>query len=244
MPRRFAKWALLALMLVPSSVRAFVSPGIGQRTGCPLDMVAIPSGSYVLGKKSGNVSIDAFCMDRTEVVVSDYKSCVQSGSCNAEGLDCTYGNYARSGADDHPINCTNWAQATAFCRFRGKRLPTEEEWEWAARGGSRAYKTSWSDGDASATGKLCASIDIPSRNGTCPVRAYPPTELGLYDIVGNVWEWTSSEAGSFDPTNPKFPMWRGGAGWATSTMPDVTLRYDATPDFRHGGVGFRCVKDL
>jgi formylglycine-generating enzyme len=126
-------------------------------------MVAIPGGSFVTGEPAddagwpmtashGKVTLAPFSLDTTEVTVAAYAACVASERCSraSQGDLC---NAGQPGRESHPINCVDWDQAEAYCKATGKRLPTEEEWEWAARGGERGWKYPW--GDDPPGGQLC-----------------------------------------------------------------------------------------
>lgn len=165
---------------------------------------------------------------------------------------------------DHPVVHVSWNDAMAYCAWAGKRLPTEAEWEYAARGGLVQAKYAWGD-ELTPGGKHMCNIwqgRFPDVNtcedgylGTCPVDAFPPNGYGLYSVAGNVWEWC---ADWFSPTyhldgpryNPKGPptgttkVMRGGSYLCHKSYCNryrVAARTSNTPDSSTGNMGFRCV---
>ena len=186
--------------------------------GCPGGMVEVAGKSAKL------------CFDRTEVTLGNYLECVGKAVCStpSAGRECNRDTLA---AQLHPVNCVDAKQGEAYCTSQGKRLPTEEEWEWAARGGKAGAR------DPGAG--TCWSGGMPQR-GTCPVdrRGAEENALGLVDMAGNVAEWTSS--GTEDARSV-----RGGA-WSSTAPGDLApaARHVVTPATRNPGVGFRCAKDL
>ena len=157
--------------------------------------VKIPSGSFNMGSNDGGsnekpihqVRMSAFELSESEVTVGQYRKCVEAGVCTSPmtGERC---NWNTSGRQDHPINCVDWGQARTFARWTGGDLPTEAQWEYAARGGQN-FKYSGSD-DASAVGWHGEDYSLGS---THPVKGKKSNGYGLYDMSGNVSEWTLDE---------------------------------------------------
>ncbi len=212
---------------------------------CPAGMVKIPGGKFFMGsddksdeereRPAHQVTLSPYCIDATEVTVAQYKECSDKGECKRaprenewEGITpaarkvydplCTIRDPEAKA--QHPINCIDWELATAFCAARGKRLPTEAEWEFATRG-SDGRKYPWGDdvptsgGHLNACGKECVAWGrkhpdpdnpleamYPVDDGfptTAPAGSFPKGDspFGLHDVVGNVWEWTSDWYGPY-----------------------------------------------
>jgi formylglycine-generating enzyme required for sulfatase activity len=165
---------------------------------------------------------------------------------------------------DKPIVCVSWEQARAFAKWLGARLPTEAEWEYAARGGVEGALFPWGD-ELEPAGEHRMNVwqgDFPARNtledgylGTCPVDSFGANGFGLYNATGNVWEWTadwfSRDFHTRDTrTNPRGPRRgthrtaRGGSYLCHASYCRryrVAARNALTPDSSSGNVGFRCV---
>jgi len=215
------------------------SPGSGE-------MVGIPSGTFMMGsdeseaneKPTHLVTVAAFEMDRTEVTVAAYQACVNAGPCvPVDGEDCN----AVEDKANHPINCMSWYQAETFCAWAGKRLPTEEEWEYAARGAD-GRKYPWGN-TPEPSDQLCWS----RWEGTCPVGSFPSgsSPFGIQDMAGNVWEWTSSGY-SEDYQKTRSTEWfvvRGG-GYIASPANDfrTACRGWMEPSGWTSLDGFRCAR--
>lgn len=209
------------------------------RASCPPGMVLVPGGELPLADGS-TADVPSFCLDRIEVTADAYAACAAAGACDAERLDCgNAATYGKAGRGRHPVNCVTWHEAQRYCGEHGKRLPSEEEWEWAARGGARGGTYPWGeappasracwDGEGNAAGK-------GERKATCPVATHPGARspLGLEDLAGNVREWTATE-------HERFRVLRGGS-WGDS-LPGflaASFRGFNSPDERMELLGFRC----
>lgn len=203
--------------------------------GCPAGMARLAAGAF----KSGDLelSVEAFCMDLSEVTADEYKACVDKGQCTAESLTCgPEATFGAAGKGNHPINCVNAGQAAAYCAAHGKRLPSAEEWEWAARGDERGTAYPWgADPPASqACWALAGKIE------TCPVGANRrgDSPAGIHDLVGNVWEWTSS---GFGGKGGLRVIRGGGFNESKADLVISTKRVPNRPTDRNVNLGFRCV---
>jgi formylglycine-generating enzyme required for sulfatase activity len=211
-------------------------------------MVRIPGGTFTNGVgPNEELDVATFFLDTTEVTVAQYGQCVQAGACTArstgfwEGEDwgslgCNYGTPSKS---NHPMNCVNWQDAANYCAWANKRLPTEWEWEWAARGRDEARTYPW--GDSEPTSSRACSNRGDEGLGTCAVGTHPDgaSRDGVQDLAGNVSEWTSSR----DDGEPSLRVLRGGS-WlhlgADAFRADDRIAFD--PSDREDVDGFRCAK--
>jgi formylglycine-generating enzyme required for sulfatase activity len=174
------------------------------------EFVRLPGGTFHYGcepqdtqcldeeKPGRSVTVAPFWLGKTDVTVAAYARCVSAGSCTVPGVPSAgyvfnkRCNWFASGKDNHPITCVDWDQATAFCQWIGGRLPTEEEWEYAAKGGeSRVYP--WGNESPDDNHALFGK-PYPG-DGTGPADAYSAgvSKHGLLNMAGNVWQWTASE---------------------------------------------------
>jgi formylglycine-generating enzyme required for sulfatase activity len=153
-----------------------------------------------------------------------------------------------AGREEHPVVHVSWNDATAFCAWAGLRLPSETEWEYAARGGLDQQPFPWGD-ELVPDGEHRMNVwngSFPDQNtredgylGTCPVDAFPPNGYGLFNMTGNVWEWTADR---FEPGAGTIVL-RGGSYLCHASYCRryrVSARMANTPESAAGNIGFRC----
>ena len=205
---------------------------------CPVGSAYLPAGTFKMGDRHDEVTVAEFCMDSTEVTVEAYLDCFNRGRCSAAqtASDCNAGKPERR---IHPVNCVDWTQADAYCRAQGKRLPTEEEWEWAARGGPEARIYPW--GNTEPEAEVCwdgigNDLGQWNRTSTCVVGRHPAGDSpqGIHDLSGNVWEWTSGKEGTSR-------VFRGGC-WSLDVVEPMRAAYRGWGDtsYQYFFLGFRC----
>ena len=217
------------------------------------DMVAIAAGEFFAGcdpsvesncladeKPGGPRRVQAFAIDRTEVTVEAYRDCVEAGDCRPSASEAGC-NASQAGRDRHPINCVDWDQAVAYCAWRGARLPSEWEWERAARGPDGRLNP-WGNEPADCTravfdegsGNACGKGDTTVEVGSRPAGASPE---GALDLIGNVWEWTaSSRPGGLAR------IVRGGGYYGTLDQARASFLLRFKPEGQGAFVGFRCAR--
>ena len=191
---------IVDLMLVNKAIGTGTTEPVGDVDG----MVLIPAGEFVMGGNDNyagrdempvhTVYVDAFYMDTHEVTNAQYKKFLDAHPHWWKGgkgssryyLNNWNGNHYPEGKGDHPVTYVSWYAAMAYAKWAGKRLPTEAEWEKAARGGLVGKVYPWGD-----------TIDDTKANynsrDTTPVGSYPANGYGLYDMAGNAWEWCLDE---------------------------------------------------
>ena len=189
------------------------------------------------------VYIDAFYLDTHEVTNAGYEKFVTATSA-AKPWHWPKGVPAK-GEESWPVANVNWSEADAYCRWAGKRLPTEAEWERAARGGLDRKRYPW--GDEAARGRA----QTGSPNGPTTVGSFPANAYGLFDMAGNVWEWTAdwyerdyyAVSGDNNPAGPSTGSYRviRGGGWSEGVQMAAFRNY-ADPEMRTLIIGFRCAK--
>jgi len=276
----FSVLTTLVLLLI-------VGCGIPKEITTPIDgrtMVLIPAGEFWMGSTSGDIDekpvhsvyVDAFYMDTHEVTNAEYAAFLNAKGKHRdngqiwldigdsdEKIEYVSGKYrARAGYENHPVIEVSWYGAMAYAEWAGKRLPTEAEWEYAARGGLSGRKYPWGDTIDSSR----ANYSAGKIGGTTAVGKYTANGYGLHDMAGNVWEWCLDECdSSFYARSParnplygansikwlldnytgvvKASRWLRGGSWS-NTARDVRVanRYRYKPTYTNHLNGFRCAR--
>jgi formylglycine-generating enzyme len=242
-----------------------------------LGMVLVPAGKFSMGSKDGGefespihqVNLDDFWMDETPVTNASFARFVKETGHQTEAEkvgeawgyhngqyalipNLSWQTYATSDRDNHPVVLVSWHDAFTYAQWAGKRLPTEAEWEKAARGGLEDRIYPW--GNQEPNGRQCnfaqTPLDIPP---TTDVKQFSPNNYGLYDMVGNVWQWCSDwyESDHYQhsllnqPTGGESGTHRVRRGASWNVIQSFRLRCANRGAFAPNqvapNVGFRCV---
>jgi formylglycine-generating enzyme required for sulfatase activity len=250
-------WALVCLIGLAVCVGlAFAQTAPKKKA--PPGMVSVPAGKFWMGcneqvdtqcrdneKPYHRVYLDAFYIDKFLVTQAEYNECVNSGTCTANQ------KFNRFTGVRQPVVGVSWDDANTYCEWAGKRLPTEAEWEKAARGTEgRVYP--WGNSiDATKANYADLKIGKTSKVGSYPSGASP---YGAMDMAGNVWEWVAdwhdenyySNSPSKNPKGPDSGTYRvlRGGGWdSVARLIRSSYRDMSNPTSRGNGGGFRCVQD-
>jgi formylglycine-generating enzyme required for sulfatase activity len=238
----------------PTATLGAGSSMVSKIDGAPLAYV--PAGEFSMGSDEHHtneapahtVYLDAFWIDTYEVTNTRYAQCVADGGCPEPAGNLE--EYTDPNKRDHPVIYVTWEQANTYCAWAGRRLPTEAEWEKAARGTEgRTYP--WGETTA---GTYYAQMQAPDGGGyNAPVGSHPPgvSPYGALDMAGSAWEWVSDwylagyykDTPAENPTGPASGAYRvlRGGGWYS--LPDevrTTFRSYLRPDYSTQYIGFRC----
>jgi len=245
--------------------------------------IFVPAGEFIMGSDDieaqtieGNgraypeipvntVYVNDYWIDKYEVTNQQYALCVAAGVCDPPYLsksETRPSYYDNPEYANYPVIYINWYMSKTYCEWTGRRLPTEAEWEKAARG-TDGRKYTW--GDDKPTGELANFCDtncprtIANHNfddgyaDTAPVGSYPAgaSPYGVMDMAGNVWEWTNTIINPYpydpddgrenpDPNLWVERVWRGGPWSNGYWWVRVTVRYRSVPSYWYVNLGFRC----
>ena len=208
------------------------------------EMVLVPEGEFQMGapaRKNARsptypIHVNGFYMDTHEVTLAQYEEFLKRSGHRPLPEE----TYTHAPAPNYPVVNVTWDDAVAYAEWAGKRLPTEAEWEKAARGGFVSQKYPWGNTAPDGTqSNLSGAADNHERSA--PVGSYLPNAFGLYDMLGNVWEWCA------DTNDPQKRVLRGNSWRELPRIAWLTERYLISYPRQHlvgGSVGFRCVVDV
>jgi formylglycine-generating enzyme len=246
----------LLLLIILASPEARSAPS----TIAAPDMARVPAGPFTMGSERGDpderpvrtVQLAAYAIDRHEVTQAQYGQCVKAGACRRAR------QYPDSIGPSLPVVGVSWDDAGRYCRWAGKRLPTEAEWERAARGvDARTYP--WGTGLSCAKANFGSFLGDGPCGGVNPGRVLPVgsrpagvSPVGAQDMAGNVWEWVADlyapyvapperRRAASQPAAPARVV-RGGSCCSYFAMPTTTNRLSFPPDYVDSDIGFRCAR--
>jgi serine/threonine-protein kinase len=280
----------LAVDQPPASDQDYVLGDTYVRTSDEMLMVFVPGGTFRMGSSEDElesalascneaqapycnrqffnleapqheVTLDSFWFDQTEVTNAQFQLCVEAGICEAP-VACTWGapDFNDETKVDNPVVCVNWEDAQTYCEWVGGRLPTEAEWEYAARGTEGALYP-WGDAFDSTLVNHCDVnceefwADPEVDDGytfSAPVGSYLGSEswVGAFDMAGNVFEWVADWFGNYpneQVTNPtgletgNYKVLRGGSYIYEQSRLRTATRDNISPTEKDSAIGFRCV---
>jgi formylglycine-generating enzyme required for sulfatase activity len=228
-------------------------------------MANFPGGTFQMGDNDGDtdeapphpVTLSPFSLDIFEVTYMQYESCVAAGRCSPAHYDdgacviwtnqgfMTVRVPAALRSPLYPVVCVTWFQAQQYCQYKGKKLPSEAQWESAAEAG-RSVSYSWGGQPPSESRCTQPSVNRPQKPGS-----FSPNPAGMYDMTGNVWEWVSDHYArdyysASPPADPQgaevgqYRVIRGGGWYSTAQQLRIKNRHWFEPNFSEVSIGFRC----
>ncbi len=224
--------------------------------GVDSPMLDIAAGSFLMGSDAGGpdskpahkVDVAAFLLDEFEVTNADFRKFVDATGYKTDSEksgDKSWDKFAQ-GKDNHPVVKVSWNDANAFCEWAGKRLPTEAEWEYAARGAQNFAFPYGNDFDPKKQNGKESGI-----RGTTAVGSYPDgaSPFKIFDLSGNVWEWTASKPEKYPGNTANSKLYgdnlyilRGGGWFDVKEQLASYYRNSAVPTTANDDLGFRCAK--
>jgi formylglycine-generating enzyme required for sulfatase activity len=274
----FITAGIVVLMLLIAGIYLYMRSAKNIQEGIPTPgMVYIPAGWFWMGcspndnkcddneKPYHKVYLDAYYIDKNDVTVDEYNKCINAGGCTSAYSNCYMWNGSRwvigqvgeaFQKGDHPQVCVNWDQARAYCRWEGGDLPTEAQWEKAARG-TDGWIYPW--GNQFDCNNSCNSVSSCSHSSTCAVGSYTTdrSPYGVMDMAGNVWNWCRdwydknyyANSPDHNPTGPdsgNYRVVRGGSWNVIFNAGNlrVSLRGDHGPSDGYHNLGFRCIRQV
>jgi len=220
-------------------------------------MVEIPAGPFIMGNNNGRqdeapaheVDVPAFEIDKFEVTNADFAQFVEATDYQTDaektGLSRTWRD-AAEGKDNHPVVYASWNDATAYCKWVGKRLPTEAEWEKAARGSDERLYPWGIEYDPNKVNGQDSGIRGTTAVGSFADGASP---YGVLDMAGNVWEWTADWYEAYPGSSYQSPYYgeqfrvvRGGGWFETADFLRTTTRNATSDTAANDDLGFRCAR--
>jgi formylglycine-generating enzyme required for sulfatase activity len=260
----------IELRLRPPAPEELSSEKIRVNPKDGLEYVWIPPGAFEMGcvpgdddcyaeeKPAHRVTLtQGFWMCRSEVPVYAYERFVAAtgGTMPAEpDTEAMPGYNDGWRKKNHPMVKVTWEDAAGFCRWSGGRLPSEAEWEYAARGGVEGFKYPWGNDRSHDQANYWRTGGQDQWTYTAPVGSFPPNAFGLYDMAGNVYEWVAdwysedyyARSPRTDPAGPprgQLRVTRGGSGFINPAVMRISTRLRSAPDTRNVAVGIRCAAD-
>ena len=251
--------------MIISTSRSIIAVAVLSAPLSAQEMVTFPAGSFQMGRTHAlpddglkwyphllkddrpvhTVRVDAFKLDVREVTSREYAEFVAAGKAPAPFY--WRGDRPEPGREDEPVANVTWEEAGAYCRWKGKRLPTEAEWERACRGEDDGRKYPWGEEpprDRAHLNSVSGPVTVCSHE----------KNAGLCDMAGNVWEWTAdfyareyyAKSPEENPTGPesgRYRVLRGGSWADTDKFLTCSYRSYARPPERSPNIGFRCAAD-